>query len=235
MELFNATGGENWRNCSWQIASSQGVVCNWPCLECSDCAVTAILLASKNLKGTIPPSLASLTQLRKLDLSINAIWGTVPSSLAALTTIEELRIAQTRLGPHPGLSGSLPSWLSSLTSLELVHHSECRFSGTFPSQLASLTLLKMLTLNINAVSGQLPAELSRLTQLRDLFLGHNDFLSGTLSPTFSAFTSLRALDIAKTQLSGSSSPGFSDWIGLRGFLADRNAVCVLITIVVHCV
>jgi Leucine-rich repeat (LRR) protein len=67
--------------------------------------LNAMVLANNNLKGTIPSSLASLTQLATLNLDANNLNGTIPSSLASLTRLTNLDLEQNAL---TGLVPPLP-------------------------------------------------------------------------------------------------------------------------------
>ena len=60
--------------------------------------VTDIILVSKELTGTVPAELGSLSGLTHLDLSANSLTGSIPVELALLQDIQELRLSEN--SPH---------------------------------------------------------------------------------------------------------------------------------------
>jgi Leucine-rich repeat (LRR) protein len=51
-----------------------------------------------NLHNRIPPSLATIPNLRKLELSRNLLTGSIPSSLYQMQNLQELHIDNNNLG-----------------------------------------------------------------------------------------------------------------------------------------
>lgn len=86
MELFAATGGEQWKNHGgW---GSTLPVCNWAGVFCDDIdynqdrpTVTWLLLEFNNLRGTVPASVGTLPNLKKLNLVGNALTGSVAEEI----------------------------------------------------------------------------------------------------------------------------------------------------------
>jgi hypothetical protein len=74
-------------------------------VTCADGDITILSLFENNLKGTIPSSLASLTELTDLALNGNNLKGTIPSSLASLTELTFLVLGDNAL---TGLVPPLP-------------------------------------------------------------------------------------------------------------------------------
>ena len=69
------------------------------------------------------------------------------------------------------LSGSLPSWLGTLTNLQDLRLQANRFSGSLPSSLGDLTNLQRVYLFENSdLSGALPRSLVKLTNLQQLYI-----------------------------------------------------------------
>jgi len=89
--------------------------------------------------------------------------GTLPSSLSSLTTLTDLLIVG-----NPYLTGSIPSGLGSLSNLVNLHLDHNSLSGTVPSTLGSLTSLTALFFANNILSSTLPASLSSLTGMINL-------------------------------------------------------------------
>eukprot|EP00656_Telonema_subtile_P024866 TRINITY_DN2701_c0_g1_i3.p1 TRINITY_DN2701_c0_g1~~TRINITY_DN2701_c0_g1_i3.p1 ORF type:complete len:144 (+),score=16.65 TRINITY_DN2701_c0_g1_i3:193-624(+) len=74
----------------------------------------------------------------KVELSGNLLTGSIPSELLSLTSLQNLDLSTN------SLSGSIPSQLSSLTSLQTLYFPKNSLSGSIPSQLSSLTSLAVL-------------------------------------------------------------------------------------------
>jgi Leucine-rich repeat (LRR) protein len=73
-------------------------------VTCADGDITVIVFESNNLKGTIPSSLGSLTELTSIGLGMNEIHGSIPSSIGQLTGLTTLWLAYNLMtGPVPPL------------------------------------------------------------------------------------------------------------------------------------
>jgi len=132
-----------------------------------------LLLHHNQLVGEIPDSLGGLSQLETLDLSNNRFSGPLPPELAAASRLVYLNVSSNRL------SGRLPDALGHLARLEALHLNQNSFTGPVPPSFGSLAKLEVLNASNCWLTGHLPASLAKLTQLRVLFLGHNR-LTGTL-------------------------------------------------------
>ena len=154
---------------------------------------------SNNLSGPIPPELASLTNLRDLNLSDNALSGPIPTELASLTNLRELDLE------YNVLSGPIPTELGNLASLTRLNLGANTLSGVIPTELGNLTNLQQLELRYNALRGPIPTELSNLASLTWLSL-HWNFLSGPIPPELGSLTNLRLLSLESNALSGPIPP-----------------------------
>ncbi|XP_068646304.1 receptor-like protein EIX2 [Aristolochia californica] len=107
-------------------------------------------------------------------------------------------------------SGSIPSTMANLTSLDLTHldlHGN-EFSGSIPSTMANLTSLEFLDLSYNSIGGRIPRSFNNLCNLRILQLSGNSIsswerLTGCLA------NSLEALYVSRNQLKES----LQVWLG----------------------
>ncbi|MBK9055840.1 MAG: leucine-rich repeat domain-containing protein [Chloroflexi bacterium] len=107
--LFEATGGPTWQdNSGWLTTTTP---CSWTGVTCVDNHVDGLALASNNLQGELPATLADLTHLRVLDLHHNAITGSIPFDLGELPTLTELDLSFNQL------TGTVPSAL-----YQVAHH-----------------------------------------------------------------------------------------------------------------
>ena len=184
MDTLRGTASLNWSN-TLSMTS-------WDGITVTGSRVTALLLHSKQLTGTIPAALNSLTGLESLWLHTNQLSGSIPD-LSALTGLRTLLLSDNEL------SGGIPD-LSALTNVVSLQLDSNELSGNIPATLNSLTSLTTLSLNNNELSGGIP-NLSALTSLTTLSLNNNE-LSGGI-PNLSALTSLTTLSLNNNELSGS--------------------------------
>jgi hypothetical protein len=86
-QLFESTGGENWKESSgWGSSTSPcewfGIICN---VNYADgklrSSIVGISLTNNGLKGSIPSSLAKLPDLKFLNVALNEIKGEVPEEI----------------------------------------------------------------------------------------------------------------------------------------------------------
>ena len=157
--------------------------------------LTALDLANNLLTGTIPPELATLTQLQRLYLGVNQLTGTIPPALGALTQLDLLNLADNLL------TGAIPPALGALTQLGQLNLADNQLTGTIPPELATLTQLHDLALNRNELSGPILPELGNLSALTTLDLSRNE-LSGPIPPQLGSLSNLRILYLSRNQLTG---------------------------------
>ena len=141
-------------------------------------------------------------RVARLEVGGNGLSGSLPSELSNLAYLEVLHLYDNVL------SGSLPSELGNLTNLKELSFSGNQLSGVLPSSLGNLTNLKVLDLDDNALSGSLPSWLGNLTNLEMLQLGNNQF-SGVLPSWLGNLTNLTVLALGHSALSGS----LPSWLG----------------------
>jgi len=103
LDLIQDDEGSEWASGrkGWNMET---FVCNWEGIECDALSfVTEINLEGTDLLATIPPSITSLTSLKKLILASNRIYGTLPQDIGTkLVNLVELDLSENRLrGPIP--------------------------------------------------------------------------------------------------------------------------------------
>ncbi|KAK9232780.1 hypothetical protein WN943_023028 [Citrus x changshan-huyou] len=94
-----------------------------------------------------------------LNISGLNLTGTIPSQLWNLSSLESLDLSFNRL------PGSIPSAIFTTYTLKYVSFRGNQLSGAFP--LSSST-----NLSYNDFSGAIPKEVGNLTKLKELYLGH---------------------------------------------------------------
>ncbi|KAL3694537.1 hypothetical protein R1sor_008188 [Riccia sorocarpa] len=171
-------------------------------------------LSRNHLTGHIPSipfnnSLHSGTTV--LDLSFNNFTGPLPASIGAVTLLS-----------HNSLSGEIPSQWSSIPIVAL-DLSDNQLGGTIPPFLSALSSLRYLNLANNSFTGDLPEELGNCTGLQHLVLENNLF-NGLIPSTFgqSFGRSLRTLSLANNRLEGPIPDSIGNCSALRVLDLSRN-------------
>ena len=124
MNLFGATGGENWKDkTGW---GGNGSYCDWRGVRCNAAGdLTYITLSSNSARGTLPHDWSGLSTLTKLYCTQNSLSGTIPDGLLSLTSLTDVSLRKNN-----GLSGTLKPHFSQLQTLEYIALSQNCFSGT---------------------------------------------------------------------------------------------------------
>ncbi|KAL8204952.1 hypothetical protein R6Q57_010575 [Mikania cordata] len=154
---------------NWTLSSvTHSTACSaaWTGVKCTNSRVTAVYLPSLNLRGPLD-SLASLDQLRILDLRNNRLNGTV-LPLVNCTNLKLIYLSGN------DLSGAISPEISSLTRLLRVDLSDNNFGGPIPDGFSKLGRLLTLRLENNEISGEIPQSLSSLSQIKQLNLSNNE-------------------------------------------------------------
>uniref|UniRef100_K4CUC3 Leucine-rich repeat-containing N-terminal plant-type domain-containing protein n=1 Tax=Solanum lycopersicum TaxID=4081 RepID=K4CUC3_SOLLC len=119
-----------------------------------------LYLSYNNLEGQVPTSIAQLTKLRLLGLSVNSLFGEFPpplynlSSLIPRTRGKCLALGENYLKGN-SLQATIPN-LKDLSNLQSVDLSQYKLSGPIPHFIASLTSLLYLNLSVINLDGEVP-------------------------------------------------------------------------------
>eukprot|EP00301_Raphidiophrys_heterophryoidea_P005537 c12314_g1_i1.p1 GENE.c12314_g1_i1~~c12314_g1_i1.p1 ORF type:complete len:669 (+),score=146.37 c12314_g1_i1:381-2387(+) len=97
----------------------------------------------------------SLSSRIPRNLAVNSLDGTIPTAVSSLTSLVFMQLNQNQL------QGTIPSQLGLLTNLvRLVVHNN-KLTGSLPSQLALLTRLVQFSIAANTLHGHLPTQLTK--------------------------------------------------------------------------
>jgi Leucine-rich repeat (LRR) protein len=200
--FYFSTGGDAWvENTLWLSEEDE---CSWftrsasfPLCEAGE--IVTLEMDFNNLSGSLPPELALLTKLERVELS-----G----------------------GPDAFLSGSLPSELGILSSLDSFSVRGNQMSGTIPSDLGNWTWLRTLNLSLNRFSGRLSSELGQMARLSEIFMGSNE-LTGPLPAEIGQATGLFRLSLGDNNLSGGLPTEIGLLPELRYIYMETNQVSSL--------
>jgi Leucine-rich repeat (LRR) protein len=204
-DLYDATNGDfwNWEGPGniWNFTNPNPCYDFWQGVNCSLVAANGFLhvielsLCEYGLEGTIPASVAQLTQLATLRLSSNKLNGTIPDSVGQLSMLTYLYLDVNRL------SRTLPASLGQLKQLQELDLGTNLLLSSIPEALQQLKQLTLLFANNNVLYGTIPAFVGQLTQLTALDL-HSNMLVGTIPDSFCQLTRLTALYLSVNELTG---------------------------------
>ena len=215
--LYNATNGANWaNNDNWltdaPLNEWHGVATN------ANGRVTAVVLGDNGLRGSLPPNIGQLSELRDLVLrteveypcqwvagpgydchpassSPNRLSGALPSELGNLSMLKVLDLQGNQF------SGEIPAFLSRLPNLETLYLGENDFTGRIPPELGNLSNLTRLYLGYNQLAGNIPPQLGNLPNLKELLLWASG-LTGTLPRELARLSKLERLSVGGNRLTG---------------------------------
>ncbi|KNC54179.1 uncharacterized protein AMSG_09965 [Thecamonas trahens ATCC 50062] len=219
--------------------------------------VTAVSLPSNGLTGTLPDTAAAwnLVELKRLDLSTNAISGSLPAAIGSLSRLEHLNFGVFPMptsfltylfNPMPGnaLTGTMPaSWagltamkefslqrageitgelpdLSGWTSLQKFNVYSCKFSGEFPVAFLSMPSLDLLFLGDNLFT-TLPSGLAS-TSIKNFVFVNNALVDKAFPQWIPQWTSLADFHIDGNGLTGTLPTGMSSLTGLSTLGLSMN-------------
>lgn len=167
---------------------------------------------------SLPPALASLSNLQTLSLTQTFLSGPLPDFLGSLPNLQNLRLA------YNFLSGSIPPSFSKAAFISLQLNNQqgpSPLSGPI-DPVGSMLSLTQLWLQVNAFSGTIPAGLGSLVSLLDCRLNDNQ-LVGPIPATFSSSSSLTSFSVRHNKLDGPvpKIPSLS----AANFTFDGNSFC----------
>ncbi|CAO2842377.1 unnamed protein product [Amaranthus hypochondriacus] len=167
-----------------------------------------LALNSNNFTGEIPHSLGNLSKLYWLDLADNQLSGSIPVSTLNSPGLDLLRKAKHFHFNKNRLSGSIPPQIFS-SEMILIHvlFDGNQLTGTIPSTLGLVQTLEVLRLDRNSLTGEVPTNLNNLTGVVEMNLGHNK-LTGPL-PNLTGMDSLSYLDLSNNFFDESEAP---EWV-----------------------
>ncbi|KAJ6932541.1 hypothetical protein NC651_008086 [Populus alba x Populus x berolinensis] len=167
--------------------------------------LASLSLNSNGFTGSIPPSIGNLTSLYLLDLADNRLTGTIPVSTATTPGLDLLvHTKHFHLGLNQ-LSGTIPPKLFS-SEMKLIHvlFESNKLTGSIPSTLGLVKTLEVVRLDNNSFRGSVPSSINSLTSVSTMFLSNND-LTGPL-PNLTGMPVLTYLDMSNNSFDDTEFP-----------------------------
>lgn len=179
--------------------------CFWNGITCKDQRVISVSIPKKKLKGSLSPSLGSLSELRHVNLRNNKLFGTLPIELFKALGLQSLVLYGN------SFSGSVPNEIGELNYLQTLDLSQNFFSGSLPISLIQCKRMTTLDLHMNNFTGSLPKGLgSNLVSIEKLDLSFNKF-SGLIPNDLGNLSNLEGtVDLSHNEFSGSIPASLGD-------------------------
>ena len=132
--------------------------------------------SSSSLVGKIPTQIGNLRRLRFLFLANNRLSGTFPSLLTSLESLEDLSLSRNNF--RGPISRHQWEFMGRLNDAPINGN---KFTGTLPNDIGSMLVAnqKYFNVNYNELSGTLPNSFARVTSLLWLEVDFNR-LTGTI-------------------------------------------------------
>ncbi|XP_057969936.1 leucine-rich repeat receptor protein kinase HPCA1 isoform X2 [Malania oleifera] len=164
-----------------------------------------LALNSNNLTGGIPPSLGNLSKIYWLDLADNQLTGSIPVSTSTAPGLDRLLNVKHFHFNKNKLSGTIPPKLFS-SEMVLIHvlFDGNNLTGSIPSTLGLVQTLEVVRLDRNSLTGKVPSNLNNLTTINELNLAYNNLI-GPL-PDLIGMDALNYLDLSNNSFDKSQAP-----------------------------
>ena len=185
---------------------------------------------SLSLSGTLPIQLGLLTNLKRHDLSHDALYGTIPSEILLPRNLQNNNLNGNQIqSPFLNLVCQTPNLMNFLGISSYYctnNYNICvpNYNGiyiscdgfyqvtqiykyyygllqTIPTEIGLLVTLQYLNINDNQVYGTIPTEIGFLVNLKNLNFYQNQ-LSGTVPTQLALLSNLQSLDISYNYFSG---------------------------------
>ncbi|HEY9045018.1 MAG TPA: hypothetical protein VIN08_03950, partial [Ohtaekwangia sp.] len=244
-DIYTSLAGASWTKktnwpTTWPATATSVEFGTWFGVGVSNGDVVSINLPANKLTGTIPTSIANLTELSSIYMQGNSISGSIPTQMGSLGKLAVLNLSSNTLSStiptsftnltsltylnlgKNTLTGSIPSEVAGMTALQSFLLNENKLSGTLPVAIGTLQNLTTFNVYSNTITGAIPAALNGLYNLTTLNLSYNKF-SGAI-PDLSALTKLVTIDLRSNTLTGSIPSWLSTITTLENIYLGINSL-----------
>ncbi|QSE95889.1 T9SS type A sorting domain-containing protein [Fulvivirga lutea] len=186
--------------------------------------LTVIDLGGNNFTGNLPPELFNNTNLQFINLWDDEdngmnLTGSIPSTIGNLTSLNTLVIEGNQL------TGAIPAEIGNAISLQEVNLRNNQLSGNLPDEIWQLPLIRFIQVDYNPeLSVTLPTNLSSLTQLQVLGISGTVPIGGPFPTEFYSLTNLLVLDVGGHRFTGTINPEINDLVNLTGLWLFGNTL-----------
>ncbi|CAL5396841.1 unnamed protein product [Camellia sinensis] len=224
--------------------------CKWQNVGCSsDNRVTRIQIGHQHLKGFLPPSLANLTSLQRLEFMSNQLTGPVPS-LSGLSSLQFLFLNNNNFSSIPSdsflgmtsLQGvyldynpfspwRIPESLQNASALQVFSANAANIIGNIPEFFGGFVNLGSLHLAFNNLEGELPGSFSG-SSIQSLWLNGQQGISSKLNGSIGVIQNMTQLNqvwLHSNSFSG-PLPELSGLTGLQNFSVRDNRITGLVPV-----
>ncbi|KAI3519851.1 hypothetical protein L1887_09068 [Cichorium endivia] len=163
--------------------------CDWNGVSCGrrHRRVTALVLHSQGLEGSLSPHIGNLSFLRYLYLKNNSFQGTIPDELGRLSRLSFLHLG------YNSISGVIPANLSRCSNLKDLRLGNNMLVGSIPKEISFLSKLTTLVVQYNKLTGGLSPFLGNITSMEGFSVNDNP-LGGSIPDTLGNWKSLTEFD-----------------------------------------
>jgi hypothetical protein len=187
--LYYATNGEFWPDI--QFLNPNVHECDWYGIACNTTDVNVLDISGKNLTGTLPLEIESLTNLYLLRLRDNFISGTLPDRIfKSLDKLIWIDLSENQLG------GTIPQNVGNFSVVEDLYLSNNRLQGHVPF-FPNMQRLLLDQNKLTSFDSQYATSAPFLVE----FLAYENQFSGPL-PTVWTAPSLEVLDLRRNGWNG---------------------------------
>ncbi|GJN28571.1 hypothetical protein PR202_gb16770 [Eleusine coracana subsp. coracana] len=154
-------------------------------------------LADNRFTGHIPPFFGQLPRLQTIVLSNNTFYGSIPT-FANCSNLKALLLNGNNLiGKFPDLP----------LGIQFLNLESNNLSGTIPSSLANITTLQVFSCRGNNIEGTIPDEFAMLSELQLLYAGGNHLADsngfcGHIPPSLANASNLGQLELSENNFTG---------------------------------
>ncbi|EEC67760.1 hypothetical protein OsI_35288 [Oryza sativa Indica Group] len=153
-----------------------------------------LILASNNITGTIPSSLANITSLQWLSITDNNINGNIPHEFAGFPMLQILYADGNKL------AGRFPRAILNISTIVGLAFSSNYLNGEIPSNLFdSLPEMQWFEVDYNFFQGGIPSSLANASKLKVFDISRNNF-TGVIPCSIGKLTKVYWLNLEKNQL-----------------------------------
>jgi Leucine-rich repeat (LRR) protein/PKD repeat protein len=220
-DIFTTMGGSSWTNktnwpTSWPATATSVDYATWFGITVTNNDITAIILPTNGLTGSIPSSVGDLAELTYVNLSVNSITA-IPTSIGDLSKLYYLALPNNQITSIPAEIGdatallelylhvnqitNLPGSITNMVHLKTLSLFQNQITGTLPTDIGDMTALETFSVGQNDMSGTIPTSIGDMAVLRSLDLSNNDF-TGSIPTSIGNMTALLWLALAANDLTG---------------------------------